>query len=387
MKLLHVGPAQVMHASGLPKSIFGLASAQAAFGLKAGLLSSSPLTQDLPTKEIPGVCWLGGPRKSHYNPWLISADWICYIREKFGAPDLVNFHSTYIPFHTALARRCRQVRWPYVITAHGMMDRLAQNVKRAKKGIANLLFFRAYVEHAEAVHAFTSSEAEEIRQQFKVRKIITVPNGVDDYLLEASKKLSAADLADFGSEGHLMLGFVGRIDMYHKGLDLLLNALKILQSQPQGPRCRLFVIGPFHTEKDERSFHSMVELLGLKDDVRLLGAKYGDAKLRHFLACDVFVLTSRFEGMPISVLEAMAMGRPCLVTPGTNVSDVVCEGGGWNSQPDPKSIAEAIESIYEKRDSLKARGQQSHDLIRARFTWENVAQQLYKEHARLCSLG
>ena len=387
MKILHVGPVKLKHASGLPQSILGFASAQAAIGLKVGLLSPLPLTQGASMKEIPGVCLLGSPHRPHYNPWLISRDWICQIREKFGTPDLVNFHSTYIPFHTALARRCRQAGWRYIITAHGVMGCLAQNVKRIKKRIANLLFFRSYVKHAEAIHALTAGEAEEIQTLFEVKKIIIVPNGVEDYLLEASEKLTPADLGDFGREGDLMLGFIGRIDMYHKGLDLLLNALKILKSQPEGPGCSLFVIGLFHTKKDERSFHLTVESLGLKDEVKLLGARYGQEKLRHFLACDVFVHTSRFEGMPMSVLEAMALGRACLVTPGSNVGDIVCEGGGWECEPSSSSIAETIKSIYEKRDSLKALGRQSHDLIRTRFTWKNVAQQLYKEHVKLCGLG
>ncbi|NIP26888.1 MAG: glycosyltransferase [Phycisphaerae bacterium] len=387
MKILHVGPLMLSHASGLPESILGFASAQIDMGLKVGLLSPLPLIQSKSMKQIPSVCLLGSPHRTHYNPWIIPRDWIRHIRNKFGTPDLVNFHSTYIPFNIALARRCRQVSWRYVITAHGVMGCLAQNTKRIKKRIANLLFFRSYVKHAEAIHAFSASEAKEIQKLFKVKKIIIVPNGVEDYFLEASEKLSPADLGDFGSKGDLMLGFIGRIDVYHKGLDLLLNALKLLKSQMERPICNLFVIGPFHTKKDERSFCRMVESLGLKDNVKLLGAKYGKEKLRYFLACDIFVHTSRFEGMPMSVLEAMALGRTCLVTAATNVSDIVCEGGGWACKPDSISIAETIKSIYEQRDSLKALGRQSHELIQTRFTWTNVAQKLYQEHSKLCCIG
>ena len=384
MKILHVGPFGPDIPGGLPPSILGFASAQATVGAQVGLLSSLPLTDTASINRIPGVCLVGSPQKVHRNPWLISEDWILRIRKKFGAPTLVNFHSSYIPFNTALARRCKQAGWPYVITAHGVMGRSAVNVKRIKKHIANLLFFRSYVRDADAIHALTTREVNEIQASFKVKKVIVVPNGVEDYLLEASEKLTPADLGDFGREGDLMLGFIGRIDMYHKGLDLLLNALKILKSQPEGPGCNLFVIGLFHTKKDERSFHLTVESLGLKDEVKLLGARYGQEKLRHFLACDVFVHTSRFEGMPMSVLEAMALGRVCLVTPGSNVGDIVCEGGGWECEPSSSSIAETIKSIYEKRDSLKALGQRSQERMRKRFTWKSVARQLYQEHLKLC---
>jgi glycosyltransferase involved in cell wall biosynthesis len=385
MKILHVGGIEPSRsAGGQNHSIRGLAAAQAELGHSVGLLSSLPLPSGVSMEEVPGVYLLEGLHKPHYNPWLISHDWIERIRRDFGTPDIVNFHSTYIPFHTALARRCKQADWPYIITARGVMNSLALKVKRVKKSIANLLFFRSYVKNAAAIHALSSREAKEIQDLFKVKQIFTISNGVEDYLLEAREKLSPADLDDFRCPGDLMLGFVGRIDMYHKGLDLLLKAMAILKSQSGGFGCKLFVIGPFHRKRDERSFHSAVKSLGLKDDVKLLGPKYGEEKLRYFLACDVFVHTSRFEGMPMSVLEAMALGRPCLVTPGSNMGEVVHECGGWECKPNPRSIAETIKSIYEKRDSLGAIGEQSHKLMRSRFTWRQVAQQTSEEYLKLC---
>lgn len=384
MKILHVGSIKpTRYAAGPSHSVRGLASAQAAIGLEVGVLSSWPLSRGKLTEELPGVCLLKSPRRVHYNPWLVSRDWISHIRAEFGTPDLINFHSTYIPFHIAFARRYRQVGWPYIITPRGGMTYLAQNVKRTKKRIANFLCFRSYVKHAAAIHALCHREAEEIQSLFEVKRIITVPNGVEDYLLEASEKLSAADLGDFRSEGDLILGFVGRIDVYHKGLDLLLRAMAILKSLRARLKCKLFVIGPFHTKKDEQFFGSAMESLGLKDVVRLLGPKYGEEKLRYFLACDIFVHTSRLEGMPMAVLEAMALGRPCLVTPGTNVADIVREGGGWECKPNPESIAEAVEAIYEKKDSLKALGQASQELMKKRFTWRKIAEQMRYEYSQV----
>ncbi len=384
MKVLHVGQLKTDRGvTGSCQSTNGFAVAQAGIGLKVGLIASSPLRHGELVEEQPEICVLGDCHRRHYNPWLVSRDWVDRIYEEFGTPDVVHFHSTYIPFNIAFARRCKQLGWPYIITPHGGMTYLAQNVKRIKKGVANFLFFRSYVKQAAAIHALCRREAEEIQALFEVKKIITVSNGVEDYLLEASEKLSAADLDDFGDKCDLMLGFVGRIDVYHKGLDLLLKAMAILKSQPDGFKCKLFFIGPFDPKKNKQVFGSVVESLRLKDIVKVLGPKFGDEKWRYFMACDVFVHTSRFEGMPMAVLEAMALGRPSLVTPGSNVANIVREGGGWECEPDPKSIAEAIRSIYEKRDSLRMIGQRSRELIQARFTWRNVAEQLSGEYAKV----
>ena len=386
MRVLHIGGIrESCVAAGPSHSIRGLATAQSNLGIEVGMLGALPLPPNAKIKEMPGICILKNPTRKHRNPWLISKQWIRRIEDEFGTPDIVNFHSTYIPFQTALSRRCREVGWPYIITPRGGMTCLAQNHKGIKKKAANALFFRSCVKHATAVHALCQTEALEIGRLFETKKIITVPNGVDDSLLEAPNRLQPAELGDFNEQEDLKLIFVGRIAIYHKGLDLLLEAMSILKNKPNSPKCKLFVIGPYHTKEEEDSFCSIMKELG--DIVKVLGPKYDDDKLRYFLACDVFVHTSRFEGMPMAVLEAMALGRPCLVTPGSHVADIVCQGGGWKCEPNSISIAEAIQSICKKRDSLKILGQQSHELIKARFTWDNVARDLYEEHVKLCGLG
>jgi glycosyltransferase involved in cell wall biosynthesis len=249
-----------------------------------------------------------------------------------------------------------------------------------KKALGNVMFFRRFIREAGAVHALCSREADEICSQFEVRRVFTVPNGVDASLVSFSEEQVAVSLGEFRSGCDLMLGFVGRIDVYHKGIDLLLRAMAVSKSRWKGVRCKLFLVGPFHRGKDRRWFWSAVESWGLGEDVKVIGPKFGHEKWRYFLACDVFIHPSRWEGMPMAVLEAIALGRPCLVTAGTNLSDVVEEACGWVCEPDAESIAEAIKSIWGKRDSLRALGRRSKELIRSRFTWEVIAQGLRKEY-------
>lgn len=388
MKILHVGPVYPGHsASGVSESVRGWTAAQAQIGLNVGLLSSLPLLPGMSFEEVPGVTLLKSIRRTHYNPWLISRDWVRRIRTEFGTPDIVHFHSVWSPFQSALARRCRKIGWSYIITPHGEMTYLAQSIKRTKKRIANFLAFRFYVKHAVAMHALTSGEASEMQVLLGTERIITVPNGVDEYLLEASEKFPAADLGDFGRPGDLILGFVGRIDVYVKGLDLLFDALAKLKLQPDAPVCKLLLMGSFHKNRDRNYVLSTVQELGLEDYVKLLGPMYDDEKIRYLLAFDVYVQTSRSEAMPMSVLEAMALKRPCLVTSKTRVADMVREGGGWECKTDANSIAEGLKTICEERDSLAERGQRSQDVIRSRFTWNKVAQQLAQEYEKICNVG
>ncbi len=384
MKILHVGPVTLRNiSSGVKESICGSISAQAAIGLEVGLLSSIPLTQEERFAEkLPGVCLVGSLSKRHLNPWFVSRNWIERIHENFGKPDLVVFHSVYIPFQVALARRCRQVGWPYIATVHGGLAYLAQKFKRTKKRIANLLFFRSFVENAVAIHAISEMEAAQIQPQFDVKKTFIVPNGVDERLFEIEDRFTPADLGDFANKTDLMLGFVGRLEVNHKGLDFLLDAMAILKSWLGGLKCKLFMVGPFHSKKDQDYILSAIKSLGLENMVKLCGPKYDDEKWSYFLACDVFVHPSRYEaGVPISLLEAMALGRPCLAAPGANIDDIIREDGAWGCEPDPESIANVIMDIYKSRESLPVVGQHLKDFAYSRFTWRKVAEQLREKYS------
>jgi glycosyltransferase involved in cell wall biosynthesis len=387
MKVLHVGPVEPFPStSGVSHSIRGTVSAEAEIGLDVGLLSSSPKASIKPLEKMPGVRLIAGPDRQHRNPWYISGDWIARIQKEFGKPDLVVFHSTYIPFHIALARRCRQLGWPYIVTPHGGISVGAQSTKKTKKFIGNILFFRSFVKQAVAVHAKSESSAEQIKSLFAVKHVFTIPNAVDEQLFDIGEHSAPANLGDFAAGADLILGFVGRINVHHKGIDLLLEATAILKSRADGPNCRLFMVGPFHTNKDRDYVLSTIKSLGLEDTVKLTGPKFDQEKWNYFLACDVFVHPSRYEaGIPIALLEAMALGRPCLATPGANMADVIREGGGWISEADPDAIADTIYNIYKSKETLPAVGKRLRDFARSRFTWRKVAEQESEEYARLCN--
>jgi glycosyltransferase involved in cell wall biosynthesis len=80
----------------------------------------------------------------------------------------------------------------------------------------------------------------------------------------------------------------------------------------------------------------------------------------------------------------MALGRPCLVTPGTNLADVVSEAGGWVTEAEPGAIAESIRRICKSRSSLPAVGRKLQNLARSKFNWCKIAKQLKEEYIAIC---
>jgi|GEM_PF-2279607 glycosyltransferase involved in cell wall biosynthesis len=345
MKILHIAPISFKQAFGGPSnSVLNLAKGQVKLGHSIALLSSKS-GEVIENNTIDGVLLLASPIKKHINPWKISKNWVSLIKKHFGIPDIVNFHDTYDPFHVALSKHFISEGWPYVFTPRGGLSVLAQKVKFYKKIPANLLFFNKYVKKSALIHALCENEAEEIRIKYPNSNIFIVSNGVSDDLLSISDEAYKKDVINNLKEKSLItIGFIGRIDVYHKGLDLLFLAIKKLQESWADNKIKLIITGPFYSNKDRQKIFKMIEKMPYKDDIFIKPPVFNDEKWAEINTYDIFVHTSRFEGLPNSVLEAMTLGKPCLVTQGTNMCEIMkLNKCGWGCDTSVESIKNTIE--------------------------------------------
>ena len=138
---------------------------------------------------------------------------------------------------------------------------------------------------------------------------------------------------ELGVEGaRFLLGWVGRM-IPVKGGDVFLKALAQLSDLPLS--AVMVGDGP-----ERRSLESLARASGLGDRVRFVG-QIPDAGRLH-RAFDLFALTSRSEGMPIVLLEAMAAQVPALASRVGGVPDVVGTGGWLIPREDPGALARAV---------------------------------------------
>jgi glycosyltransferase involved in cell wall biosynthesis len=148
----------------------------------------------------------------------------------------------------------------------------------------------------------------------------------------------------------LALACVGRLDVISKGQDVLLQVLGLPHWKER--RVRLSVIG---TGPNERVLRRMADRLGLTN-IEFAGHREDVEKIwseHHGL-----VLPSRFEGMPLTVVEAMLCGRPCIVTDvGGNRELVRDEINGFIAKaPTVELLDEAMNRAWEHRARLKEMG-------------------------------
>jgi GalNAc-alpha-(1->4)-GalNAc-alpha-(1->3)-diNAcBac-PP-undecaprenol alpha-1,4-N-acetyl-D-galactosaminyltransferase len=148
---------------------------------------------------------------------------------------------------------------------------------------------------ASALVLQTNASSALLKSKFKVR-VCTIPNPVE-FLGKGQKETQISC-----SQASCNLVAMGRL-VPQKGFDLLLNAFaRISQHHPQWS-LKIVGGGPLRADLENQS-----EILGIRDRVRFLGAVSDPFPIFH--SADLFVLSSRFEGFPNALCEAMACGVP-----------------------------------------------------------------------------
>jgi len=189
------------------------------------------------------------------------------------------------------------------------------------------------------------------------RKLRVVPNGIDPALF--TQPADPALRARFGGSPDRPLVFTAARLSPEKAIDVLVSAAPLV------PEAMFIIAG----EGPERAaLEARAEALGVARRVRLLGARHDVAQL--LAACDLFVLPSRFEGLPISVLEAMAAAKPVVATRigGTDEAVVDGETGILVPPGDAGALAAAIRTFLADPELARRSGEAGRDRLRARFT-------------------
>jgi starch synthase len=170
----------------------------------------------------------------------------------------------------------------------------------------------------------------------------------------------------------------GRIELHHKGLDVLLDAWKRLRKRPAGQNSKLLLIG---SGSDNAILRQWLERLG-SSGIEWIEQYELDRTVmrRHLSAADLYVLASRAEGFPVAPLEAMACGLPIVASDIPSMRHILPDGrtsGGIIVPPeDPRALADALESLLDDPDLRRDLGRKARRNVEERFSIESVGTRL-----------
>ena len=288
--------------------------------------------------------------------------------EPFNHPDIVIFHSPFgIPRCALITKKLKKDKIPYVIVPHGCFSKFAMKKKRIKKRVARALFMDEIIRNSAKIQYLSEGEKE---ASIYDADSFVVPNGVVIPRLDKN----------INDHKYLNLSFIGRKDLYHKGLDLLIDACGIAKNKIKDS-VRVNIYGPSF---DGQDIDCLIEKNGVGSFVFNKPAVFGEEKHNVYLNTDVFVLTSRFEGQPVAILEAWAYGVPTLVTPGTNVfEECVCNQCGWGASASAESIAHSLIELVRYRDEINQFAKNAERYVSDVYSWENISKQYHREYSMI----
>ena len=306
------------------------------------------------------------PRRLYYSPQLAAA-----LKSHVMDFDIVHLHSTFLYPTMTAARSAEKMQVPYVISPRGMLVKdLVRKKSFLLKSAWISMFERHTVEHASAVHVTSSLESEEIRKfDFAMPPVHTIANGIDIPQMNESVPRKANSVL-----------FLGRID-WKKGIERLISAVSLLEDT------QLVVAG-----NDETGYRPKLEKLcrklGVAERVQFVGPVTGDDKWRLYRNASVFVLPSLSENLANTVLEAMAMECPVIVTAQVGLADTVNRHRtGLMSAGEPAALAEAIRSILDDPDTARLMGERGRRLVEDAYGWPDVAAAMEQVYAEVVDRG
>lgn len=378
MHILHIVPyyAPAWAYGGSARIAYELATRTAAHGHTVTVLTTDAL--DAANRAEPGAHTIDGvtvhrlPNLSNALAWrrvFVPRGFRRAAARHVPAADVVHIHEVRSLLNAAALPALRRSGVPYVVTPHGGLP--AELGRTAYKRVYDALWGRRLLAGACRLHALTEME----RRQYldlglPAARTVLIPNGID---------LAAADLpADvdafkrrFGiPPGQPVIGFLGRLNAI-KGLDVLVEAFAAVLAQRPG--AVLLLVGP--DDGVRPALEEQIARAGIGVSVRFAGMISGGAeKAAAYRASDVYVLPSRYENLPTTVLEALLNGAPSITTDRCGLAGDLAAADSARVVPagDAPALAAQILAVLADPERARAQAQRGRSYVREHFGWEAI---------------
>jgi glycosyltransferase involved in cell wall biosynthesis len=274
---------------------------------------------------------------------------------------------------------------PLVVSLHGSDVFVAERVSPARVA-ARAVFRRAgFVTACSGDLARRALALGAVEDRMEV-----VPYGVDTARFKPEASARKPRRAELGlSQDAALLFTAGRL-VRKKGFEYVIDAVSRL---PATTTLAIAGTGDLQAELESRAREK-----GVADRVRFLGNLTQDAVGSWFAAADVAVIPSirddsgNVDGLPNTVLEALATGTPVVATPAGGIGTVITDGatGLLVRERDPDALASAADALLRDRTRASALGRAAREMVERRFGWAAAAarfEQAYDRALAFKSLG
>jgi len=279
---------------------------------------------------------------------------------------------------------------PRVITVHHLardvVDILRPSVFNRIRDVGGEVGLAPFIEGAciqradkiIAVSEYTKAKLVSI-YNVPCNKISVIYNGWEEknFAFSQKEKDGVRDKYNIIKDKPIVL-FVGRVDDKRKGLDILLRAFKIVLSKMDAS---LVVAG----SGNRKPYKALLSSLGITSQVIFTGFVDNATLAKLYLICDIFVCPSRLEGFGLTILDAMAAGKPVVATKVGAIPEIVRDKeNGFLVESDNKDeLALAITQLLSNGSQAKTMGESNIKKVQEHYSWEISAQKVERLYSDL----
>ena len=398
MNILHVVPTfyPCLAAGGVVNAVYELSKKQAQHGHNVVVFTTDSCDKRIRLKkrydvDIDGVktYYFRNLSNSLKSSFLIDTPYSFpfKLRKEIKKYDIIHIHEHRHSLAIATSYYAHKFNIPYVLQAHGSVLPFFQ--KEKLKEIFDKLWGFKILHNAKKVLALTEVEKQQyLKMRVKEENIEIVPLGIN---LEEYDKNNLPKKGIFRKKYNIkddekLLLFLGRLNKI-KGLGLLIKSFSILNDDfktsenikdseniKASKNIKLAIVGPDNGFLKE--LKTLIEKYDLKKNVIITGPLYENNKKEALLDCDIFIMPSKYESFTTSGLEAMACGKPLVLTENNHISDWVDSVTGFTSEYDEIKLATSIKSLITDEKLMNEFGKNGKNLIKERYNWDSIESQI-----------
>ena len=338
---------------------------QAGYDVSVGYSTFGPLEKDLLKLEIP-VTRL--PRLGRMDPFLFFGMCQLILREK---PDIIHTHLFKSDLHGRLAARLCGV--PVVVSTSHNNDVWARRFP-----LGYLYGFTAKLTNRVIA---VSKEVRDYQIQhtgISANKIIVIENGVNIQRFSDQKAAGLAFRDEFQIRADVpLIGIIGRLQPQKDHVNFLKAAVQIRQELPDA---RFLIVGDGPLRDD---LESQAQTLGLGSAVIFCGIRHDIPAV--LSALSVLVIASRWEGLPVTLLEGLAARRPVVSTSVGGVPNVVIDGESALLVPpeNSDSLAKACLKILQNPALAQQLAEHGFECVKNQFSLDAMIGKTLKLYEEL----
>lgn len=259
-------------------------------------------------------------------------------------PDIVHIHGSLSESLLSI-RIKKKYKKPLLITTHG------EDITLYSKKFPSKYLTKLTLRQSDEIICVSEFLKNEICDMGISKKFHIIPMGVDIRKFNSKNKLRVREKLKLPKNKKIIL-FVGHL-VERKGVKYLIKAMESIVKKHKNFLC--YIVGGGYLENDLKK---LTRELQLDSSIIFLGAKKHNETAQYMNACDIFVLPSLNEGLPIVLCEALACGKPIVATRVAGTPEIVNEDVGFLVEPKnvrdlQEKIILALNKKWEKQKLLK----------------------------------